>query len=322
MTPISICRNGTERSYSSIDYTADGLLMASQGGNPDYMITIWNWQQSEVVLKCRAFHSEIFRVLFSVYDFQQLVTCGHGHIKFWKMAETFTGLKLIGYHGKFGKTEISDIFAAFILAGDQIISGTQWGNILVWEDSVIKFEVCRKNRKPCHIGLITQINSLKNEIMTIGMDGYVRIWFWETVDLANPTDEDRFVEIEPLFEYKIGSRDHDCSLMYMLKMDGSNNVWCAQDGNGGIWKCEISPDSEPEKPEMLLQCHAGAVVALDVCPFAPYIATLGDDGRLHVYDYNENILVLYRPFSANGRQLIWIPTSVSVAILPLNEYGL
>lgn len=220
ITPISICRNGTERKYSSIDYTTDGQLMASQGGSPDYMITIWNWKNADVILKCKSFHTDIYRVQFSIYDFEQLVTYGHGHIKFWKMAETFTGLKLLGYHGRFGKTEITDIHAAYIMMGDRILSGTSWGNILVWEDNFIKLEVCRKNRKPCHAGAIMQINSFENEIMTCGMDGYVRIWFWETVDLANPSDEDRFVEIEPLFQYKVGDHNHDCSLMYMLKMMG------------------------------------------------------------------------------------------------------
>ena len=34
---------------------------------------------------------------------------GLGHIKLWKMANTFTGLKLQGRLGRFGKTEISDI---------------------------------------------------------------------------------------------------------------------------------------------------------------------------------------------------------------------
>lgn len=34
---------------------------------------------------------------------------GMGHIKFWKMVKTFTGLKLQGELGRFDKTEICDI---------------------------------------------------------------------------------------------------------------------------------------------------------------------------------------------------------------------
>ena len=37
------------------------------------------------------------------------------HIKFWKIANTFTGLKLKGVIGKFGKIELSDVNSFVIL---------------------------------------------------------------------------------------------------------------------------------------------------------------------------------------------------------------
>ena len=51
----------------------------------------------------------MFRVTFSTEIEGQLTTGGLGHIKFWKMAATFTGLKLQGELGKFGRTAISDV---------------------------------------------------------------------------------------------------------------------------------------------------------------------------------------------------------------------
>lgn len=40
---------------------------------------------------------------FSPHDDGRITTSGTGHIRFWKMANTFTGLKLQGDIGKFGK---------------------------------------------------------------------------------------------------------------------------------------------------------------------------------------------------------------------------
>ena len=37
------------------------------------------------------------------------LSAGTGHIRFWSMARTFTGLKLQGSIGKFGNEELSDI---------------------------------------------------------------------------------------------------------------------------------------------------------------------------------------------------------------------
>ena len=84
-------------------------LLASVGGYPDYMLTVWDWTKQSIVLRTKAFSQEIYRVSFSPKLPGQLTTSGTGHIRFWKMSSTFTGLKLQGYLGKFGQTELSDI---------------------------------------------------------------------------------------------------------------------------------------------------------------------------------------------------------------------
>lgn len=35
------------------------------------------------------------------------------------------------------------------------------------------------------------------------MDGWIRVWYYETIDQADPPDDDRFICIEPIFEFKI-----------------------------------------------------------------------------------------------------------------------
>ena len=52
--------------------------------------------------------------------------------RFWKMAKTFTGLKLQGAIGKFGITDLSDIVGAIDLLDGRVISGSEYGKILVW----------------------------------------------------------------------------------------------------------------------------------------------------------------------------------------------
>ena len=47
----------------------------------------------------QAFSSDVWRVTFNPENGGQLTTSGAGHIRFWKMASTFTGLKLQGQIG-------------------------------------------------------------------------------------------------------------------------------------------------------------------------------------------------------------------------------
>jgi hypothetical protein len=55
------------------------------------------------MLKSKAFSQDIYRVSFSQFNQNLLTTSGTGHIRFWKIAETFTGLKLQGDIAKFGQ---------------------------------------------------------------------------------------------------------------------------------------------------------------------------------------------------------------------------
>lgn len=100
--------------------SADGLLLVSQGGNPDYTLTLWDWQKSEVALKCKSYNRDVYNVTISPSLPGYLATSGSGHIKFWKISKTFTGLKLKSEIGKFGQTEISDIVGVYIMPDGKV----------------------------------------------------------------------------------------------------------------------------------------------------------------------------------------------------------
>ena len=102
------------------------------------------------VLRSKAYSLDVFRVSFSPELQGQLTTSGIGHIRFWQMAETFTGLKLQGQLGRFGKTSVSDIEGFVQLPDGKVVSGAEWGNILVWDGGLIKVEISREKGKPCH----------------------------------------------------------------------------------------------------------------------------------------------------------------------------
>lgn len=91
------------------------------------------------------------------------------------MADTFTGLKLQGQLGKFGRTEITDIEGYVELPDGKVLSGAEWGNMLLWEGGLIKVEIIRKGKKPCHNGPIQQILLDEGELITVGSDGFIRV---------------------------------------------------------------------------------------------------------------------------------------------------
>ncbi|KAL2740588.1 cilia- and flagella-associated protein 44 isoform X4 [Vespula squamosa] len=150
------------------------------------------------------------------------------------------------------------------------------------------------------------------------MDGFIRVWFYETIDLANPEPENPFLEIQPIYEFCITedeSKDLKKTAMLMgiqkkEPNDPDNTFWYAQDGNGGLWLIDLNTFKEPEVSQKIFTCHAGAISDMDVAQWGPFVATIGIDGRLHIYNYAEKKLILIYHFRDSGKQVIWLPCKI------------
>ena len=102
-----------------MSFSQSGEKLATVSTSPDFLLTIWDWVGERMLLHSKvnsfvtipeyglisqqAFGQDVLSVRFSPHDDGRLTTSGTGHIRFWKMASTFTGLKLQGDIGKFGK---------------------------------------------------------------------------------------------------------------------------------------------------------------------------------------------------------------------------
>ncbi|XP_009637348.1 cilia- and flagella-associated protein 44-like [Egretta garzetta] len=275
LRPYRILQGGTEEAYVFGDFNHAGTLLASVGGSPDYMLTIWDWKQEKIVLRSKAFSQDVYKVTFSADNEEQLTTSGTGHIRFWKMALTFTGLKLQGALGRFGKTAVTDIIGYVELPDGKVISGTEWGNLLLWEGGLIKVELCRAGHKPCHSGPVSQLVLDEGELVTVGKDGFIRVWNFETIDAADSVDDTGLLEVEPMNELHVG---RNVSLNFMSKVhDCGQPVWYAQDTNGAIWKLDLTFSNMSRDPECLYTFHSGRIEAMSVSPITYLLATTALD---------------------------------------------
>ena len=99
--------------------------------------------------------------------------------------------------------------------------------MLIWDGGLISVEVLQKTGKNCHGAEITDLIHYDTELLTIGGDGYVRIWETEQLDLA-PTGADDFgkCEVEPMFEFKLASNSTLLSAVKAVNDDA--NLWFVQ----------------------------------------------------------------------------------------------
>ncbi|CAF4618885.1 unnamed protein product [Rotaria sp. Silwood1] len=305
LRPYRILKTGTQRSYAYLDFNTEGDLLASLGSSPDYMLTIWDWRDEKILLRSKASSQEVFKVSFSKDLKGHLTTSGIGHIKFWKMARTFTGLKLQGELGRFGRTEISDIEGYRELPDGKVISGTEWGNMLLWDGGLIQIEVCRKKGKPCHNGPIQQVLLNESDVFTVSEDGYIRVWDFETIDTAEATDEGSKMEMEPLNELRVGT---DSKLMGIKRgVVDDMSLWFAQDARGNIWKIDLTFSKNSTDPEVLLSFTSGAVTSLDVSSVYHTFACSASN-VIRIYNIFTQEVLSQKMFTTSVTSLKWLPT--------------
>ncbi|XP_053613001.1 cilia- and flagella-associated protein 44 [Plodia interpunctella] len=302
----AVLREGTANAYSILDFSPNGELLASVGKEPDYNLTIWNWRRHKILLRTNAFTFDVNGVMFSPYCPGQLTTAGAAHIKFWKMAETFTGLKLKGELGRFGKTEICDVLGVYPMPDEKVLSGCEWGNILVWEAGLVKLEVTQRARKTCHKAPVIQfmLSPAGDEVTTIARDGCVRAWYWDTVEQADPPEDDQYVELNPVAETCVPN----CQIMCLKHQ--KDMYWYAQDGNGGLWTVDLDIDKIECNHRRIMTCHAGPIVAMIALRTHPILITAGEDGALQAYNTETHILLARYTFPQPITCVLYPPIDV------------
>ncbi|KAF0754182.1 cilia- and flagella-associated protein 44, partial [Aphis craccivora] len=117
---ISVLKGSAKQQINWLSYSQNGKYLCSQAGEPDNSLTIWDWKKSKIVLRTKSHNQNVYVCRFSNFISDHLVTAGSGHLKFWKMAKTFTGLKLQGQLGRFGKTEVSNVIGIFSMPDEKV----------------------------------------------------------------------------------------------------------------------------------------------------------------------------------------------------------
>ncbi|KAK4886398.1 hypothetical protein RN001_002669 [Aquatica leii] len=295
------CINESSCSYQE---SPNGQMLVSHSGEPDYTLTIFDWSTSTILFTSLS-NAYVYKIIFSVFNHNYFTSFGPNYIKFWKISKTFTGLKLEEQEGKFNQTNMCNILCAYIMPNDMVLSGCEWGNILVWKNGYIHVEIERKLNKKCHNAPITQLFFKNNELWSISMDGQIKLWYYPKIDIKKLLDNDLLVSVEPIYKFNMPR----IMFLGIYQQDDSNNFF-VQDGNGGLWDIDLNTKTNPKPPEQLYKCHGGAVADIAVYPWSNYLFSLGVDGRLQIYNYEKHEFLYSFQHPAKGSCLLYLPISV------------
>lgn len=299
-----ILRKGTETMYAHVEFSKSGNMLASVGGPPDYTLTVWNWQRQKVILKAKAFSQEVFKVSFSPFTDDILFTSGQTHIRFWKMAKTFTGLKLQCETAKFGQLELSDVSAIYELADGKVVSGTEQGNLIVWEGQFVKSHLMLDVEKqtPLHEGMIEVLFQEGENFVTAGDDGFIKWWNIAQIDAAE-AEEGLDFQIAPVKEIRIADSPDGKNAAKIITITRTEKKYYIQDARGRI----VVLDRETNQFHEVYRFTEGAITALASSPAHNYLVSLGESGQIKIWDYAQKTTFCERTYLGKGTCLLHFP---------------
>ena len=290
-----VLSKGTETRYAHCEFSVSGDKLVSLGGFPDFTITVWDWLGEKVILKAKAYSQEVYRASFSPFTDDILFTSGFTHIKFWKMAKTFTGLKLQGEIAKFGALEMSNVSGYHELPDGKVLSGTEQGTMILWEGNLVKAHLVlnEETKEPLHQGMIEVILFEDEQFISAGHDGCIKWWSLVEIDNAE-ADEVLEVAIAPTKECKIKTEAGD--MAQIVNMVRGPNFWLVQDFKGRLWKI----DFETLKSEIVLDFHSGRINDMAISDCGNMCVTVGQDGNIKFWDYVCGETISQKQFNGNA----------------------
>ncbi len=206
-----------------------------------------------------------------------------------------------------------------ILPGGNVLSGNEFGELLLWEGQFIKCHFIRPGGLPCHAQEITSIHFdvESNTLVSACMGGWIRWWALEDVAI---TEVEKFgnmhFEIVPLHEVHAGSG------VAIQCLEPGNGNFLIIDANGALHRLSMPlcntttgqckqhraaiKGTTCETLQVLELFHAGGIAAMDVSQSGGIVVTGGKDGTLRFWNFVTKRLLLSLGFSSAIQCLHWL----------------
>ncbi len=306
---------GSEIGYSCLDVSKDGKLLCSVGIKPDHSLIVWDLEKMSIILRTKACGQEVYNASFSPHNRNIITTAGKGHIKFWNMANTFTGLKLQGKYGKFGKVDVCSIQSFLHLRDGRVLSASDSGYLFLWEDGFLKLTFGLghvenvqgiKAKLPIHQGGVNHLfHDEKNQhIISTGADGCIRWWDYHGLTANGCGEFDTHRTIHPRKELFL----HDSSNISFFVTVGFKDL-IAQDANGKVFMV----DTEEDSISLLEDFHKGNIVDIGIFPTEHICVTCGKDGSIRCCNFLLKQIICSIQFPLQCTKIAWCPKKLDKA---------
>ncbi|XP_072430665.1 cilia- and flagella-associated protein 57 isoform X1 [Chiloscyllium punctatum] len=310
--------------FVSIAFSPDSKYLIAQSGKPDWTLIYWLWKKQKIigVMKTTTNTNPIYQISFNPQDNTQLCVVGDGVLKLLRYSDG--NLK----QTNFQKFELQNFLAHAWMPEDHIIVGTDTGKLYLFELAELRWEysIVLEIRKSPSISHMPPPPPPQTKVtaITIYSKGFICsagpgvVYMFERGEEKDTFKKTRVIRI-PQDPYSTDPSHAEQQEISTLCLSPSEEALIASTNKNQLYSITLSSaeisKSELTHFEFLCQSfHSNVITGLDICIRKPLVATSSVDRSIRLWNYETNVLELYKEFQEEAYSVAIHPSGLYILV--------
>ncbi|XP_056149801.1 cilia- and flagella-associated protein 57-like [Lampris incognitus] len=313
-------------------FSHNSKYLIGQAGGPEWTLIFWLWEKQKVMATVTTSGStnSVTQVSFNPYDNTQICVSGAGVFKLFRYSE---GALKLGH----SRVESINVLCHAWMTEEQVIAGTDTGRLLVFESGDLRREI-NITTKPVPQDTHRQVEKKTTEdIMVEGgrskpcitaiisyCMGFACSMGPGAIYLFNKTEEkDSYMQTKEIriptdpCSFEPSHAEHQ-EITTMCICPSEEILAISTDG-GQLYSINLSSADmskmEQARFDFLAQSfHSKPITGLSICMCKPLIATSSLDHSVRIWNFETNVLELYKTFEEEAHSVALHPSGLFVLV--------
>ncbi|KAJ8011195.1 hypothetical protein DPEC_G00055650 [Dallia pectoralis] len=317
-------------------FSPDSKYLIGQTGAPDWTLFYWMWEKQKVMasVKTTGSSNPVSQVSFNPRDNTQVCVSGNGVFKLFRYMEG--ALK----QSNIVKMESHNILSHAWVSAERILAGTETGRLLVFESGDLRWEMNVTTRPampepdrhlegrkpeesnveesgvPVCLPRVTAITSYSKGFVCSAGPGTVCLF--EKTEEKDNYRKTREIRIPADASSNEPSQAEQQEIV-TLCVSPSEETLVASTDKGQLY-CITLSSAEMSKGEQAYfeflshSFHSNAITGLSICIRKPLVATCSLDHSVRVWNFETNVLELYKEFQEEAYSVSLHPSGLFILV--------
>ncbi|XP_065124868.1 cilia- and flagella-associated protein 57 [Paramisgurnus dabryanus] len=311
-------------------FSPDSKYLIGQAGGPDWTLFLWMWEKQKVMTTVKTSTTgPITQVSFNPQDNTQICVSGSGVFKIFR----FAGENLKQTNNF--KPDSQNFLCHTWIHKEQVIAGTETGQLMIFDSGRLRREMNLTSEQEVER---QEENTESNEMLPISsatsvlprvtaIVGYSKgfvcsagpgtVYLFEKMEEKDQYKKTKEIKIPPEpFSYEPSSAEQQ--EISTLCVSPSEETLAASTDRGQLYSLNLSL-AEVQKGDaqfefMSHSFHSGVITGLSTCIRKPLIATCSLDRSVRIWNFQTNVLEMYKEFQEEAHSIAIHPTGLYILV--------